>query len=85
MNMEQDLHRQKGAYCMYISELHERRFYVHVLSVCQLVCLCVKQAQESLAAAMSLNSVCHKHYCLCDFKLQLATCNFQLQHATCKM
>ena len=44
-----------------------------------------KQAQESVAAAMSLNSVSHSNYCLNDFKLQLATCNLQLQPATCKM
>ena len=35
----------------------------------------LKQAQESLAAAMSLYSVCHSNYCLRDFKFQLAACN----------
>ena len=51
----------------------ERKFFVNLLYK-------HKQAQESLVAAMNLNSVCHSNYCLSDFKLQLATCN--LQYAT---
>ena len=47
-----------------------RTFHEHTMSK--------KQAQESLAAAMSLNSFCLSNYCLSDFKLQLATCNLQL-------